>query len=184
MKLIFFIDINNNILSSLFFILMLVIVSKGSYVNAQGLTYSPDQWPRHWNQLINKKHQQEYMNDDRSYNKNINRERPQRSPIWGMVPLVKQKPRRTSTPEYDTQSHMRSHYNHDRYRENLYSGNHFSGMSYGLASPFNHSYIVPGLAPGLAAPGIPMTMHPYSNNPYIGASPYMTGYPGMGPMLW
>ena len=183
MKLTSFIYINKHELNSVFLILMLMIVCKSNNVIADSLTYSPDQWPRHWNQLINKTRQQGYQSNNGSNETHYSNQRPERSPMWGMVPIAKQKSRRSLTPEYDTNSHMRNYYNQNSYRENYYAGNNYPGLGYGYSSPyampFTRPYAAPLLAPGLAAPGIPMLMHPYAAAP-----PYMGGFPGMGPMLW
>lgn len=187
MKLTSFIYINKLLQNRVLLILMFMIACKSNNVIADSLTYSPDQWPRHWNQLINKT-RQEYLNNNRSNKNSYSSQRPERSPMWGMVPIVKQKPRRSLTPEYDTHSHMRNYYNQNSYRENYYAGNNFPGLGYGFPSsystPFNTPYIVPTLAPGLAAPGVPMLMHPYAHYPYMAAPPYMGGFPGMGSMFW
>ena len=143
------------------FWLLLMVTSSHSLV-AESLTYSPDQWPRHWNVLMNKaNHQQE---------RNSNKYRslaPLRSKVWGVVPRAKQKSRRSLRPEYDTNSHMNNYYSGYR--------GFAAPITYGmpLASPYGASV----MGPGLAAPGIP-----FGTYPFVTPSPFMGGYPGMGRM--
>jgi len=179
MKLISFIYLNKYVLNYAFLLLMLIVVCKSNSAGAENLTYSPDQWPRHWNQLINKtRHQQQYLNGNRENNARYISQQPLRSPMWGIVPAAKQAPRRTLTPEYDTRSHIGNYYGQHHY------GSRYSGFSaYGLSSPYGYGvpmmapYAAPVLAPGLAAPGIPFGTYPY------GVGFPMMGMPATG-LLW
>lgn len=187
MKLTSSIFINKHILKSVFLILMLLGVSQSNNVIADNLTYSPDQWPRHWNKLINQTRQQGYQNNNGSNESYYGNQQPERSPMWGVVPIVKQKRRRSLTPEYNTSSHIHNYYNQNNYAENYSAGNMYPGLGYGysspyampFASPYSAPLLAPLISPGLAAPGIPMTMLPYAVTPS-----YMGGFPGMGPMMW
>lgn len=138
----------------------LLMVTSNHSLMAESLTYSPDQWPRHWNVLMNK------VNHQKSgYGHKYRNQAPLRSQVWGVVPRAKQKPRRSLRPEYDTNSHM----------QNYYSGyrSYASPIAYGapLVSPYGASI----MGPGLAAPGIP-----FGTYPFITPSPFMGGYPVMG----
>ena len=183
MKLTSTIFIIKHIMKNVFLIFILMGVCHSNNVIADSLTYSPDQWPRNWNKLINKAHQQRYQNNNDSYEFNYGNQRPERSPMWGMVPIVKQQRRRSLTPEYNTNSHIHNYYNQNNFGESFSSGNMYPGLGYGYSSPyampFTSPYSAPLISPGLAAPGIPMFMHPYAATPS-----YMGGFPGMGPMVW
>ena len=156
-------------LKSVFASLFLSMIVYSTFVIADSLTYSPDQWPRHWN--VEMKNTD--LNDYRT-NSNNSEQAPSRSPMWGVAPVSKQKPRRSMRPEYDTNSHMQNYYGQSNYR-----GNYFPGYSaypgYGYPAPHLAPLISPygysPLAPGLAAPGIP-----------FGAYPFMGGFPGIGNM--
>ncbi len=170
MQLISFMVIKKHALKNVFAFLSLAIVGSSNSVVAESLTYSPDQWPRHWNVLINNTHLQDRLNSFRANGKYTNQV-PVRSPMWGVVPTAKQKIRRSVRPEYNTKSHVRNYFGH-----NLYQGNYYSGLAgYGLANPYNSPLLVPGVMPGLVAPGIP-----YGAYPYVGASPFMGGFPAIG----
>ena len=155
--------LNKFVFRNIFIVTLFVITSNSNVVSAGSLTYSPDQWPRHWNVLINKSQQQ----SDHYRANGYNREKPARSPMWGMMPTVKQKSRRTLRPEYNTNTDRVNHSSHNIYYRNYYSG--FSG--YGLANPYVSPLLVPGLMPGLSAPGIPFITNPYAMNPYMGGMP-------------
>lgn len=168
---------------------ILLALSNSNLVIAEALTYSPDQWPRHWNVLINQKNLQGQKNNQRLKGKSIN-QAPLRSPVWGVVPKDRQKPRRSLRPEYDTNSHLRNYYGH------MYRGNYYSGaagyalpISYGAPyiNPYGVSVMAPGLISpglmnhGLAAPGIPFGTYPFvSTSPFMGGYPVMGGMPGPG----
>ena len=159
-------------LKSLFASLCLAMIVNSSFVIADSLTYSPDQWPRHWNGVMNNTHSKDYQRNSK------NREQaPSRSPMWGVVPVAKQKSRRSVRPEYNTNSHMQNYSG-----QNMYQGNYNSVFpSYGYPASFGvpsmNPYGVSALAPGLAAPGIPFGAYPFMGRP-----PVMGGYPGMGYM--
>ncbi|MCK5386838.1 MAG: hypothetical protein KAJ39_06615 [Gammaproteobacteria bacterium] len=170
MQLTSFIVIRKHVLKTVFAFLCLAIIGSSNFVIAESLTYSPDQWPRHWNVLMNKTHLQDRLNGYRANGKYTN-QTPVRSPMWGVVPTAKQKSRRSLRPEYNSNSHVRNYIGH-----NIYQGNYYSGLAgYGLANPYNSSLLVPGLMPGLVAPGIPFGAYPY-----VGASPFMGGFPVLG----
>jgi hypothetical protein len=163
--------------------IILLVISNNNLVIAEPLTYSPDQWPRHWNVLINKTNSQEQINNQRSKGKYIN-QTPVRSPVWGVVPKDRQKPRRSLRPEYDTNSHMRNYNGQNRYSGNYYSGStgYALPISYGI--PLMNPYGVSAMAPGLAAPGIPFGTYPFvTPSPFMGGYPVMRGMPGPG-YLW
>ena len=163
MKSISFYITNKNILRNIFIVLLIIVASNSKVVNADALTYSPDQWPRHWNVLINQSQKQSERYRERSYN----REKPARSPMWGMKPRAKQKSRRSITPEYNMNTYRVNHSS-----QNIYYGNYYTGFSgYGLANPYISPLLVPGLMPGLSAPGIPFITNPYAMNPYMGGMP-------------
>lgn len=144
-------------------LLLVSFISANKVLAYDSLTYSPDQWPRHWNVLINKSYQQNRRTNGYDYSS----QRPQRSPMWGVVPRAKKISRRTYRPEYNTNSHMLNYSNN-----NIYRGNYFPVMNgYGLANPYASPLLVPGLMPGLTAPGIPFMMNSYGTNPYITSMP-------------
>ena len=170
MQLTSFIEFLKYALKSVLLVLLLVSVDSRNFVMAEPLTYSPDQWPRHWNVLLNKTHLQNRLNGYKA-NARYTNKTPLRSPVWGVVPAAKQKSRRSFRPEYNTNAHMRNYYSH-----NLYQGNYYSGFAgYGLANPYNSPLLVPGLMPGFGTPGIPFGAYPYA-----GASPFMGGFPVTG----
>ena len=176
MQLIPLVVIRKAMLKSIFVSLCLTIVGNANYVIAEPLTYSPDQWPRHWNVLMNKTHLQDRLNGYRA-NANVSNIKPVRSSMWGVVPVAKQKSRRSLRPEYNTHSHMQNYYG-----QNMYQGNYnpaFSGYGYpaSYGVPLMSPYGVSALAPGLAAPGIPFGVYPFMGRP-----PVMGGFPGMGYM--
>lgn len=163
--------------------MLLVMACNSSSVIADTLTYSPDQWPRHWNVLFNQTHQQKRLNNNTKYNNRYARQRPARSMVWGMAPVVKQKPRRSLRPEYNTNSHIRNYSG-----QNIYPVNYYSGFVTPYTTPMVNPYVAPmlvpgmssGFAPGLAAPGIPFSTFPYSSPLYGTRFPYMGGIPMMG----
>ena len=160
-------------LKSLFASLCIAMIGYSNFIIAESLTYSPDQWPRHWNSVMNNN---TYLNDDRRSSKNRG-QAPSRSPMWGVVPVAKQKSRRSVRPEYNTNSHMQNYSLQNMYRGNYNSA--FSGYGYptSFGVPLMNPYGVSALAPGLAAPGIPFGVYPFMGRP-----PIMGGYPGMGYM--
>jgi len=154
--------------------LLLLVMSYSHFIMAESLTYSPDQWPRHWNMLMNKTSLQNRLTGYRANTNKVN-SAPMRSPVWGGVPTAKQKPRRTLRPEYNTNAYMQNYYDRNFYQGNYYSG--FGGV--GLANPYNSPLLVPGLLPGLSAPGIPFAGYPYPGvSPFYGGLPVMGGFPG------
>lgn len=176
MQLTFFIVRKENMLKSAFVFLCLSIIGGGNVVVAESLTYSPDQWPRHWNVLMNKSYPKDRLNSHRRNGKVLN-QAPTRSPFWGVVPASKQKPRRSVRPEYNTNGHIQNYYG-----QNFNQGNYYSGFSsFGLANPYNSALLVPGLMPGFIGAGIPFGSHPYVTPfPYMGGYPVMGGIPGSG----
>ena len=155
-----------NVLMSMFIFLCLATVVSNNFAVAGPLTYSPDQWPRHWNVLMHKTRLQDRLNGYRANGRGSN-QAPARSPVWGVAPAAKQKSRRSFRPEYNTNAHMRNYYG-----QNIYQGNYYSGFpAYGLANPYNSPLLVPGLMQGLTAPGIPFRAYP---------SPSVVGFPGTG----
>ena len=172
MQLTSFIKIWKHTLKSMLTFLLLTLAGSSNVVIADSLTYSPDQWPRHWNVLMQKMHVQDRLNRYRA-NGNYTRQVPARSSMWGVVPSVKQKSRRSLRPEYNTNAHMRNYFGN-----NIYQGNYYGFAGYGLANPYNSPLMVPGLMPGFGAPGIP-----YGVSPYIVGFPVTGGFPGAG-YLW
>ena len=159
-------------LKSLFASLCIAMIAYSNFVIADSLTYSPDQWPRHWNGVMNNTHLSGYRNNSKNRG-----QAPSRSPMWGVVPVAKKKSRRSVRPEYNTNAHMQNYYGQNMYRGNYnpaFSGYGFPA-SYGV--PLMSPYGVSALAPGLAAPGIPFGVYPF-----MGRSPVMGGLPGMGYM--
>lgn len=147
---------------------ILLLITNNNLVVAESLTYSPDQWPRHWNVLMNKTNHQQ----DRKRNHYSN-SAPLRSQVWGVVPRAKQKPRRSLRPEYDTNSHMHNYY--AGYRGYAFPARY--GMP--MMSPYGASII----GPGLAAPGIPFGTYPFvTPSPFMGGYPVMGGLPALGYM--
>ncbi|MFK5914738.1 MAG: hypothetical protein QM484_10195 [Woeseiaceae bacterium] len=166
MQLTSFIVSKKHMLMNMFVFLCLSIISSGNVVVAESLTYSPDQWPRHWTVLMNKTHLKDRLNGYRGNRQGMN-QAPTRSPVWGVVPATKQKSHRSLRPEYNTNAHMQNYYG-----LNFYQGNDYSGFSsFGLANPYNSPLLVPGFMPGLA-PGIP-----FGTNQFMGGFPVMGGYP-------
>ena len=157
---------NNYVLHSMFISLLILMICKSNVVFADALTYSPDQWPRHWNVLINQSQTQDVRRGGNGYA----RKKPLRSPRWGVIPRAKQISRRTLRPEYNTNTSLGNYVGENIYNQNYYSG--FSG--YGLANPYASPLLVPGLMPGLTAPGLPFISNPYGGNPYRG-NPYRGG---------
>ena len=154
--------------------LLLTTASYSSLTFSESLTYSPDQWPRRWGMLMNKTKLQNRLTGYNRYSNKIS-SAPLRSPVWGVVPAARQKPRRTLRPEYNTNAHMENYYG-----QNFYSGNYYSGFGgVGLANPYNSPLLVPGVLPGLIAPGIPYAGYPYPGvSPFYGGLPVMGGFPG------
>lgn len=165
-------------------IMVLVIMAVGKIAMADSLSYSPDQWPRHWSKLVNEKNS---LNSQQRQFDNHNRmPQPARSPAWGMLPDKKKKSRRSVRPEYNTQSHIQHVPMNGMYPRGFYPGYQpmYPGYGYGtpLAVPAMNPYITPLLAPGLAAPGIPLYMQPYNRYPYAGGIPFNSGWPTTGYM--
>ena len=159
-----FISVKRTLLNSVVVLLLTAIAFSGNIVSADTLTYSPDQWPRRWNVLINQTQQP----SDRYRQNNNAGQRPARSPMWGVVPSGKQKSRRSVRPEYNTQSHI-NHYPN----QSIYSVNYYSGMyGNGLANPYVSPLLVPGVMSGFNSPGIPFVSNPYGVNPYLRGYPY------------
>ena len=151
-------------LKSLLASLCITMIVYSNFVIADSITYSPDQWPRHWNGVMNNSRSNGYRT-----NSNNSEQTPSRSPMWGVVPVSKQKPRRSMRPEYDTNSHMNNYYGQNNYRGNYSTGFHGYGFQTPYVAPLMSPYAIAPLAPGLAAPGIP-----------FGAYPFMGGFPGLG----
>ena len=159
--------INKNILSSGCLFLLLSTATLNNVLAVDSLSYSPDQWPRHWNVLINKTRQQNIRSRRHGYD----RQKPLRSQMWGVAPVAEKKSRRTYRPEYNTNAHMVNYSG-----QNIYRGNYYSAMNgYGLANPYSSPLLVPGLMPGLAAPGIPFMTNSYGANPFMNGMP-VPGY--------
>jgi len=168
MKLISYLAINKFISVGAIMFLPVSFVMTSKVLADGSLTYSPDQWPRHWNVLINKTKK----NHRGSYQYGTILQKPLRSPMWGIVPIADKKSRRTYRPEYNTNAHMMNYS-----EQNMYRGNYYNAMSgYGLANPYASPLLVPGLMPGLTAPGIPYMLNSYGTNPY------MMGVPAPGYM--
>ena len=150
------------ILSNTFMFLLLSTATIKIVEADDSLSYSPDQLPRHWNVLINKTHQHNKRFRQRGFSS------PLRSRMWGVAPVAEKKSRRTYRPEYNTNSHMVNYSGQNIYRGNYYSA--FNG--YGLANPYASPLLVPGLMPGLGAPGIPFMTNSYGTNPYMVGMPF------------
>ena len=162
-----------------------VILVVGKIAMADTLSYSPDQWPRHWSKLVNETNS--HNSQQRQSGNHGRMQQPARSPAWGLLPVKKNKSRRSVRPEYNTQSHIQ----HMPVHGGVYQGGFipayqpvYPGFGHGapLAVPAMNPYITPLLAPGLAAPGIPLFMHPYNNYPYAGGMPFTNGWPTTGYM--
>ncbi len=174
MKLTSFNAYRKILLKSTAICLLLITASYSSLTFSESLTYSPDQWPRRWGMLMNKTKLQDRLT---GYSRHANKisSAPLRSPVWGVVPAARQKPRRTLRPEYNTTAHI-----HNYYGQNFYPA--YNGL--GLANPYNSPLFVPGLMPGLAAPAIPYGAYPYMGGyPLYRGLPVMGGMPGIG-YLW
>lgn len=167
MKSVFY-GASDKYMSSSAFVFLLLSAATINNVCADGsLSYSPDQWPRHWNVLINKTNEQNKSFQSHGYS----RQKPLRSPMWGVAPVVEKRSRRTYRPEYNTNAHMMNYSG-----QNIYRGNYYSMTNgYGLANPYASPLLVPGLMPGLAAPGIPFMTNSYGTNPYMVGMPF-SGY--------
>lgn len=176
MSLTFFVANKKYALKSVFVSLCITIVSYTNFVIADSLTYSPDQWPRHWNVLMNKTQLEDRLNGYKP-NTRGQAQTPARSPMWGVVPVAKQKPRRSVRPEYNTNLHMQNYYGQNNYQGNYYPG--FPGYGYQTPyiTPLMSPYGALPLAPGLAAPGIP-----FGTYPFMSGFPVMGGMPGTGYM--
>ena len=160
--------INKYILVNTFMFLLLASAATTNVLADDSLSYSPDQWPRHWNVLINKTQKQ---NRRRARQHGYASQKPLRSRIWGVAPVAEKRSRRTYRPEYNTNAHMVNYSG-----QNMYRGNYYSAMNgLGLANPYASPLLVPGLMPGLAAPGIPFMTNSYGTNPYMNGMP-MPGY--------
>lgn len=168
-------------------LVLTIMLSNLTYAGA--LTYSPDQWPRHWNILINETqhyngnhYNRNLYNNQAHMRPNQRRSKPARSTQWGVPPVAKPRSRRSVRPEYDTNSHLYG-YNGPANFVAPY-GTPYQGFNgSGLASPFAAPLLVPGmsplLAPGLTAPGFPF-VQPYSYYPYAAPYPYRGLVPGAG----
>lgn len=180
MKLPSFIVVKKIDLNKVVILFLFAITANNTFVVADSLTYSPDQWPRHWKVLINGDHQQGGIVANRNYQNHYGWEKPARSPSWGMLPN-RRKPRRSTTPEYNTNSHLIDYSGLNTNYRPYHPGAYYPGLaSPGLASPFAgplvNPYTVPVLAPGLGSPVTPYSMYP------SGAYPYASAYPGVGVM--
>lgn len=164
MKLTTFIKQDKYVLANMIMLLLLFAACASKAVIADSMTYSPEQWPRHWNTLINETQQQNNHYRQSGYAS----QKPMRSPMWGMAPVAKKKPRRTLRPEYNTNTHVINYSG-----QNFYGQNSYPVMNgYGLANPYASPLLVPGLMPGLGAPGIPYITNPYGMNPYMHGAPF------------
>ncbi len=159
-------------------VLMLVMPS----LMADSLTYSPDQWPRRWNRLIQQTSLQEQLNGHISTARPQARSRscscnqpPRHSRVWGVVPSAGKKSRRSTRPDYSLTTE----------RTTPYAAANYPGYGYGAAYPsvYGNPYINPVIAPGLAAPAIPAGVYPFVTPllgaPYLGGVPY---YPSVMPV--
>ena len=179
-------------LKSVFGVLLVLVLSSNEIAVAEPLTYSPDQWPRHWNVLMSGTSHQQRLNKNIP-NADYSRRVPVRSPQWGYAPRVKQKPRRSRTPEYNTNFHLMNYSNQVNRYAGLYRRNNYQPVAnMGLANPYPAPYLgyfsSALLAPGVAAPAVPFTtntfgIYPYSNTPYSSLYAVPGAVPGMG-MPW
>ena len=181
MQLTYLIAIKKYVLKSVFASLCITMFGYTNFIIAEPLTYSPDQWPRHWNVLMDKTHLKDRLNGYRTNGKGKN-QAPARSPMWGVVPVAKPKSRRSVRPEYNTNSHMQNYYGQNNYRRNYYSGFSGYGFQTPYVAPLMSPYGVSALAPGLAAPGIPFGVSPVLATPFMGGVPVMGGFPRTGYM--
>ena len=182
MKLSIFFIFRKYALSNLL-VLPLVMLCNTNVAIADSLTYSPDQWPRNWNQSIMEMHQNQGFNSRNQYKdfkpsrNNSTRREPTRSSAWGAPPNAKKKSRRSTRPEYNTSSPGLNYYQ----RPNIGYNPYYPGMAGFGASPFAAPILVPGisplLAPGLTSPGIPLSVHPFVGYPHTPR--YMGIMPGM-----
>jgi len=181
MKLSSLISINKHDVNCMPVLLLLALLCNSNTTFADSITYSPDQLPRKWNVLINEMHNDQKLNGHgqkngiKPYKPNASRNKPSRSTAWGVPPVKKKNSHRSRSPEYNTQMPRYSY----PMPMNGY-GAYYPGLAgFGL-SPYSTPFMVPGmsplLAPGLSAPGIPLSL-PYAGYPY---SPgYMGLFPGM-----
>ena len=162
-------------------VVFVIISAQSKFVNANDLTYSPDQWPRHWNALINQAPSQQNTSGSQSQRDQYENHRPLRSPMWGVMPSAKKSSRRSMWPEYNTRAHLHSAI----YAENYYSGFPAYGLPIPMASslvmPYGAPLLAPGIMPGINPVGYPYAAYPYRAYPY--ASPFIGGFPGQG-HLW
>jgi len=180
MKLSSLINVNILDVNCMPVLLLLALLCNSSTIFAESISYSPDQLPRKWNVLINEMHNGQKPNHGnqkngyKAYKPGASNKKPARSSAWGVPPVKKKKSHRSRYPEYNTQM--------PRYRYpmpmNGYGGAYYPGLAgFGL-SPYSTPFMVPGmsplLAPGLSAPGIPLSL-PYSGYPYT------PGYMGLSP---
>lgn len=190
MKLSSFIVSKNMKLKQLSILFACVLSGTADVVIADALTYSPDQWPRHWNVLMNETQTQNFngccqQNAGHYSIQNYQSEQPARSPMWGMMPEVKQKNRRSVRPEYNTNFHLMNYSNpgnnYSSFNPNMYSyGWNNYGFNNVYSTPYLQPYSLPVLAPGLAAPGLPLGVNPYLMNPYSGGYAPFGMTPGIG----
>ncbi|MDH5424579.1 MAG: hypothetical protein OEY29_06285 [Gammaproteobacteria bacterium] len=189
MKLIIFIINTKLDLIAFHMIVAVSLFININLVKADSLSYSPDQWPGHWNEAMDDRNYQTSISDYDRCNNNCERQnnyyskqRPAKSPIWGMAPVSKDKPRRTVRPEYNSNSHMMRYEKMKNNYSPYYSAQMIPAMG-GLVNPYAGSvlnpYAVPVMVPGLAAPGIPFSVNSYGMNPYANYS-YAPMVPGMG----
>jgi hypothetical protein len=176
MTLAFLTKLNKNILKNIFIGFLVIITVNTSVVLADTLTYSPDQWPRHWGELMSQTQREQELYYSQQQPGYLT-QRPERSPMWGVMPSARQKPRRTLRPEYNTQAHLQPYVS-----QNAYAGNYNSEFSsYGLSVPLASPLVIPYSAPGLVAPGLLPGMqqvgYPYGAYPGV----YPAAYPGSYP---
>lgn len=180
MTLTFINKTNRNGLYNILIVLFVIISVQNNFVNANDLTYSPDQWPRHWNALINQNQPDQNTSGYQSRRSDYENQRPLRSPMWGVMPSAKKTSRRSMWPEYNTRAHLHG----GVYAENYYSGFPAYGLPVPMASPLVMPYgaplLAPGIMPGINPGGYPYAAYPYGTYPY--GSPFMGGFPGTGYM--
>ncbi|NOY66313.1 MAG: hypothetical protein GXP13_02745 [Gammaproteobacteria bacterium] len=180
MKLMSFTIFKKNDFKFIVLAIPLIMMGNVNSAFADPLSYSPDQWPRNWNILIDEMNQgvnnHHYQHNNRPPKKDTSRKRPARSSAWGVPPVARSKPRRSKWPEYNTQAPR-----YNMQRPGFGYGSYYPGLTGLGLTPFAAPLLVPGmsplLAPGMVSPGIPMQMQPFSAYPYspayIGVMPRM-----------
>ena len=159
-------------------VLMLIMQS----LMADSLTYSPDQWPRRWNRLIQQTSLQDQLNGHaytvrpQSPSRSCRCNQPPRhSRVWGVVPSAGKKSRRSTRPDYSLATEQVT-----PPTQAVYPGYGFGAV---YPSVYGNPYINPVIAPGLAAPAIPTGVYPFitplPGTPYLGGVPY---YPSLMPV--